>query len=86
MIPRAVEIKVRSLLKTKLSNRRIARQVGISKGTVKAIKDSPDIRPRRFIPKIKRAKEHKCETCGGLIKTEICLLCHPEVGYYDEPN
>jgi len=81
MIPAAVVNEIQDLLGGgKLSQREIARRVGVSRGTVNAIargkrRDRTARRPhpvdRLVAPK---GPPKRCPTCGGLV-TMPCLAC-----------
>ena len=78
------EIRIRFLLKEGVSERRIAREVKVARQTVKLIRESPGLRPRK-IRKIKQPFErlrtpHRCPDCGGRVIFWPCLLCNPEIG------
>lgn len=77
------EIKTRNLLKEGLlSERAIAKIVGISRKTVAVIKQSPKLRKRSPIrPKsfIQSTRPYKCKLCGGRVKTRPCIMCHLRV-------
>jgi len=85
MIPIEKEIQIRLMLKKGLSTRMIAREIGVARQTVETIKSLPRLRRRRkpctILPK---NRPRKCSTCGGMVKIWPCLLCHPEIGDYDE--
>jgi hypothetical protein len=81
MIPLAAVDQIKRLLKEgTLSQRRIARRVGVSRGTVNAIAQGrrPDDHARR------REREdgsvapsgpvRRCRTCGGMVQMP-CLAC-----------
>lgn len=84
MVSEEKELKVRELLKQKLSTRQIALRAGVSRSTVYNIAKSKGMRKRRvryrnarqtWIPKGKR-----CPKCGGLVTRWPCLLCNPYIG------
>ena len=87
MISRKVEQEIHRLLQEGLKYRAIVKRLGVSLGTVSNIRQLPTIRPRHFIPKIKRLKKaRRCPMCGELLKEWPCLLCYPEARNYDEPE
>jgi len=73
------EIK-RLLEEGSLSQRRIARQLGVSRGTVHAIARGkrPDYRPREREQEDDSVSPHgpwrRCPTCGGMVQMP-CLAC-----------
>jgi hypothetical protein len=82
MIAAAVVEKVRRMLNEgRISQRKIARQMGISRGTVNAIAlgrhSDPSARrrweDRGFIPP--DGEPVRCPGCGGLVQMP-CLLCY----------
>lgn len=77
---------IRLLLKDGLSNRKTARRVGVSRGTVNTIAKLPNLRKRKRSPKALRKlrKPRKCKTCGERVDIWPCLICHPKVGDYDD--
>ena len=82
MISPEVVREVRSLLsKGRLSQRHIARSMGVSRGTVQAIASGrrPDYstrRPRdRHDTIFPSGPPRRCPTCGGMVQMP-CLLCH----------
>ena len=80
MIAQSVVNEIRDLLAVgELSQRNIARRLGVSRGTVNAIARGkrPDYRPPRrgdddFVPPSGIPK--RCPGCGGMVQTP-CLLC-----------
>ncbi len=81
MISTAVIDEIQRLLgEGRLSQRKIARQIGVSRGTVNAIAMGKRIDSARregvsgdgFVPPRGRAK--RCPGCGGMVKMP-CLLC-----------
>ena len=78
MITPALTDEVRRLLQCQnLSQRKIARQLGISRGTVNAIAsgkraDRPPCRPEPILPPA--GPLARCAGCGGLVQLP-CLLC-----------
>lgn len=84
MIPIEKEKEIRLLLKGGISGRKIAIGVGVVRQTVRLIKESPELRPRKKRKKKqpfkKLKKPCKCPTCGGKITFRPCLLCNPEIG------
>ena len=83
LIARKKEIKTRNLLKEGLlSERAIAKIVGISRKTVAVIKKSPKLRKRlpiRSKSLIQSTRPYKCKLCGGRVKTRPCVMCHLRV-------
>lgn len=81
MIAETMVKEIRHLLATgKLSQRTIARQLGVSRGTVNAIAlgKRPDYGPDRreptdVLPRI--GPPRRCPGCGGKVLMP-CLLCH----------
>lgn len=87
MISIAKEKQIRLLLKDGLTNREVAKRARVSRDTVATIKKSPELRKRPPPKRLKRLrKPRRCKTCGTLLKTQLCLLCHPEIGRYDDPK
>lgn len=81
MIAPATEIEIRRLLQQgKLSQRKIALAVGVSRGTVHAIARGkrPDHTQRgtgaEHAPLEPARPMQRCPTCGGLVQMP-CLLC-----------
>lgn len=88
MIPLDKEKQIRNLLKKGISGREIAKIIGVSRGTIQRIKKLPRLRkhdpPVQGFRKLKQLKKaRRCNICGGKVKIWPCLLCHPEVVYYD---
>lgn len=80
MLPPMTVMEVRRLLdEGALSQRNIARNLGISRGTVHAIaagkrpERGPERGPAAFFSPA--AIPRRCPTCGGLVQMP-CLLCH----------
>ena len=80
MLSSATVMEVHRLLgKGSLSQRDIARNLGISRGTVQAIaagkrrERGPTREPATFFSPT--AVPKRCPTCGGLVQMP-CLLCH----------
>ena len=76
MIPPEKEEQIRLLLKEELPHRKIARIVGVNKGTVKAVGIRSRLQKheglfREFI----RVEKYRCKTCGGMAITQPCFLC-----------
>ena len=84
MISLEKEMWIRSLLSLGMSGRKIAIRVKVARQTVKSIKDSPGLRPRKKLKKKQQFKKlkilRKCPKCGGKVTFWPCLLCHPEAG------
>jgi hypothetical protein len=81
MISFAVEDEIKRLLgEGRLSQRKIARRVGVSRGTVNAIARGKraDYQPRRPGPGedvlAPSGRPARCTTCGGLVQMP-CLAC-----------
>jgi len=79
MISFAVEDEIKRLLgEGRLSQRKIARRVGVSRGTVNAIARGkrPDHGPRRpgDDSPFPSGRPARCPTCGGLVQMP-CLAC-----------
>jgi len=84
MIARNVVAEIRELLlRGELSQRKIAEQVGVSRGTVSAIArgkrpERPRRRSRRFVDYVPpRGPAMRCHTCGGKVQMP-CLRCYLE--------
>ena len=82
MIAEAVVDRIRDLLiEGKISQRKIAHQVGVSRGTVNAIARGkrPDYAPERPLPGVDFTPPGglptRCPGCGGMVRMP-CLLCH----------
>jgi len=81
VIAQAVVLEIRHLLdEGAISQRKIARRLGVSRGTVNAIAQGkrPDGLGRRdvsddFLPPV--GPPRRCPGCGGLVLMP-CLLCH----------
>ena len=81
MIAQVVVDEIQSLLdEGELSQRRIARRLGVSRGTVHAIANGkrPDYCTLRhdtdgFLPPV--GPPRRCPSCGGMVLMP-CLLCH----------
>ncbi len=88
MIPFEKEMKIYVLLKEGLDNAEIGRRVGVGTTTVERKRKQATFTACSPAPcQLRRlSKFRKCETCGIRTKTWPCLLCHPEVGYYNEPR
>jgi len=81
MIANAVEREIRSLLaEGALSQRKIALQLGVSRGTVNAIARGkrPDYTTRRPRPADRctppKGLPQRCPGCGGMVRMP-CVLC-----------
>lgn len=84
MIPLGKERAIRRLLAIGISGRKIAIKVEVARQTVKLIKESPGLRPRKKLTKKQLFKKFKiprrCPKCGGKVTFWPCLLCNPETG------
>jgi hypothetical protein len=87
MIPEWRVQQIKALLAADLTQREVARRVGVSRSTVHAIANGrrrarSSARPPRSAPA--EQKYSRCPGCGGLV-LQPCRLCRPPADH-DEPH